>query len=43
MHIDMCCVELLNSNIATCDRIHDCSLPATLLKILKNYCNDLDL
>ena len=44
MYIDMRCVELLNFIIATCDRIHDCSLLVTLFKIIfTNDCNDLDL
>ena len=36
MYIDMCYVEFLNSIIATCDRIQDC----TLFKIFTNDCND---
>ena len=40
MYIDMSYVELLNSIIATCDRIHDCSLLVTLFKIFANDCND---
>ena len=41
MYIDMCYVELLDSIIATCDRIHDCSL-LVIFKIFTNDCNDLD-
>ena len=36
----MCYVELLYSIQATCDRIHDCSLLATLFKIFTNDCYD---